>query len=87
MKPIEPGCKAMIIGLVVHTEDNYKIVDVVGKEWYEDGEGWLCEGDIISQEGFVGISAYNERNLIRIDDPLNEDNPYQVKDKEKSDAT
>lgn len=76
MKPIEPGCKALVVK--AQNPDNIgKCVDVVrrvkAKEWIpEVGDfvlyaGWFAVGDVVSIGGHVGIVACPDGWLIRID--------------------
>lgn len=76
MKPIEPGCKALVVK--AQNPDNIgKCVDVVrrvkAKEWIPEAEaytpytGWVAVGDIVTVSGHVGIASFPDGWLIRID--------------------
>lgn len=64
---IEPGILAMIFGLVIDTQDNGKVVEVLfyGKEtddYIWEQVGWIC-----SHESFEGgVESFSDKNLMPI---------------------
>lgn len=76
MKPIEPGCKALVVK-AQNINNIGKCVDVVrrvkAKEWIPEAgsfvsyAGWFAVGDIVSIGGHVGFASFPDGWLIRID--------------------
>ena len=65
MKPIEPGCLAILVGLVRQPEANGMVVKVIKfSEWHSERVGeraWLVGSDNPARVGA------RERHLMRID--------------------
>lgn len=76
MKPIEPGCKALIVranissnvGKCVHVIREVKASEYLQEiDAYAPNDGWFVSGDIISLCGEKGFASCRHGWLIRID--------------------